>query len=133
MKTFLIKLTAMLGLFGLALPASANPTPKSLEAATFQSGMSRTQIINRLGQADFIVHRSDEGGSAEELRNFAPGVAFELYWANGRCNPVIVQFDAGQSVTGWDEGRAICLDSTYTFLPETAYSCAFSRHSAYCG
>jgi len=117
---------------GLCLSANAETTNLSRKAAGLKMGMSRSDVIAKLGPADFVVHSSDTGESAQELRQYGSGILFELYWKNGKCGPVVAQFNGSSKATGWNEGRALCLDEEYTYLPDSHYSCATSANSNLC-
>jgi len=130
MKAILIAVATASLCFSLS--AAAEVTSLSKSAASIKMGMSRSNIIAKLGPADFVVHSADAGDSAQELRDFAPGVLLELYWKNGKCGPVVVQFNANSKATGWDEGRAICLEKEYSYLPDSQYGCTNSTHSNLC-
>ncbi len=55
----------------------------------------------------------------------------ELYWENGDCAPIAVDFNSAEQVTGWDEGQ-LCVEGASDLVPGTAYSCRKPDRKRYC-
>jgi hypothetical protein len=118
-------------------PASQTPQPLtelSHKAGMLTMFMARSEVIETLGAPPTWVFLP---GDPSE---FTPkeGMLVTLIWKNGLCPAVIADFDAGQKLIGWDEGRSSCFATTEaemaTFLPPVGkYGCADPRRSIYCG
>ena len=92
-------------------------TPLSRRASGVSTGMTKTEVLALLDQPSWAVTSDDASDLAE------PDVPLTLIWRNGNCNPVMVNFDSAGAVTGKDEGRSLCGDEEYTFLPEDEFAC----------
>ena len=103
------------------------PTALSLKAAQLKSGMTRAQVIALLGPPTWVRLPSDKGEDA-----LPAGQTLELRWANGNCNPVAVSFNAAGRINGTDEGRALCLDKPYPYVPDDSLSCKRKPRAKYC-
>ena len=79
--------------------------------------MTKTEVLTLLDQPSWAVTSDDASDLAE------PGIPLTLIWRNGNCNPVMVNFDSTGNIMSWDEGRAICGDEEFTFLPEDEFAC----------
>lgn len=109
------------------------PTDLSKKASNLRAGMTRSQVIASLGKATWAVLPGDMG----DLALPDPSIKLELYWKNGGCPAVTVQFRKEGNeyvVTGWDEGRIDCSDKDYpaALLPPKMYSCAKSDRKKLC-
>jgi len=85
-------------------------TKLSKKAEHLKLGMTKAQVIKLLGSPTW----ADTDG----------GVPLTLAWRNGDCNPIVVTFGKNLLVSGWDEGRVECSDSTYTDVPDDQYLCS---------
>ena len=92
-------------------------TPLSRRASGVSSGMTKTEVLALLDQPSWAVTSDDASDLTE------PDIPLTLIWRNGNCNPVMVNFDSAGKVTGKDEGRVLCGDEEYTFLPEDEFAC----------
>ena len=99
------------------LAGSGTVTELSQQASELSIGMTKTEVLALLDQPSWAVTSDDASDLAE------PDVPLTLIWRNGNCNPVMVNFDSAGAVTGKDEGRALCGDEEYTFLPEDEFAC----------
>jgi hypothetical protein len=94
--------------------------------------MSRFEVIEMRGTPPTWVFLP---GDPSDL---APkeGMLVTLIWKNGLCPMVIADFDVGQKLIGWDEGRGNCVATeaeTAVFLPPADnYGCAEARRGIYC-
>jgi len=85
-------------------------TELSKKAKQIRIGMDKKQVLNLLGKPTW----------GEQMT----GVPLVWIWQNGDCNPVFVTFDKSMQVNGYDEGRAQCLDTAYTSLPDNDSLCS---------
>ena len=92
------------------------------KAAGLRLGMTLSEVVYIMGSPDYVTTVGDD----REWYSFATR-GYELYWINGRCNPVEAQFPDGQSLTGWDGGRAACAPAGKSypnaFLPPHYFAC----------
>ena len=113
------------------LPAfvfAGQATELSKRASSLKTGMSRNAVIKLLGPPTWAIIPGD----AYDFTLPDPRIKLELYWKNPGCSPVIVQFNASDKVTGWDEGRIYCGKEAYLFEPAKDYSCENSERARYC-
>ena len=96
---------------------TATVTELSRQASELRLGMTKTEVLALLDQPSWVVTSDDASDFAE------PDIPLTLIWRNGNCNPVMVSFDSAGTVTGKDEGRVLCGDEEYTFLPEDEFAC----------
>jgi hypothetical protein len=101
-------------------------TELSKKAARLKRGMTRAEVIGLLGTPTWVRLPTDRREDALEA-----GQTLELHWANGNCNPVAVVFNS-KGVSGWDEGRALCLDKPYPYVPADKVSCKQKERAKYC-
>ena len=89
--------------------------------------MRTPEVLELLGRPSWAVTSEDSSEFAE------PDVPLQLIWKNGNCDPVLVMFDLEGTADGWSEGRAVCLNEEYTFLPEDDYACPREDRPEVCG
>jgi hypothetical protein len=104
-----------------------SPTPLSVKAAQLKRDMTRAEVIALLGAPTWARLPTDKGEDA-----LAPGLSLELRWKNGNCSPVAVSFNAAGRVNGWDEGRALCFEKPYPYVPDESLSCKRNHRARYC-
>ena len=107
-----------------ALVFAGKATDLSIKASKLKTGMPRSSVIKLLGPPAWAVIPGD----AYDFTLPDPRIKLELYWKNPGCSPVIVQFNASDKVTGWDEGRIYCGKDAYLFEPAKSYSCDHYSH-----
>jgi len=93
-------------------------TELTKQALQLHRGMTKAQVLQLLGQPTWARHYKGE--------------ALDWTWVNGPCEPVDVTFDEHLRVSGFDEGRAECLDHTYTDLPNNQYLCSREENKKLC-
>jgi hypothetical protein len=125
--------TRILVFFSLSihLPAvlfAGQTTELSKKASNLKIGMSRNSVIRLLGPPAWAIIPGD----AYDFTLPDPRIKLELYWKNPGCSPVIVQFNARNKVTGWDEGRIYCGKDAYLFEPAEEYLCDKPDRKKYC-
>jgi len=121
MKRTAVLVAVILLLAGVAALAG---TPLSKKAAGLKANLTRAKVIADLGAPTWAILSTDKGDWAM----LGAGIAYELYWKNGKCNPVVVQFTKNDKVAGWDEG-AKCKGAKN---PPKKYSCKNADRSKYC-
>ena len=117
----------MLGYSNLSYAAQAQ-TELSQKAANLKMGMSHPQVLRLLGNPTWAITQSDEGEWALPDNR----IRIELWWENGNCNPVSVAFNSSMQVSGWDEGRALCVSGKYTIVPDDTLSCQNADRKKLC-
>jgi hypothetical protein len=120
-------LSVSLGVFCVPDGFSGELTDLSITASKLKIGMSRKEVISFLGTPTWAVIQSDRGN----FSLMAP-IIIELYWKNTPCTPVAVDFDSTDTVTGWDEGRALCGKDAYMLEPSGDYSCGKADRNKFC-
>ena len=102
-------------------------TELSRQASELSMGMAKTEVLALLDQPSWAVTSLDVVAGSRIMtanrRSSRNDFLLTLIWKNGNCSPVMVNFDSAGNVTGWDEGRALCLDEEYTLLPEDEFAC----------
>jgi hypothetical protein len=102
----------------IALAGDTTPLPDS--ANHLKRGMTKAQAIQLLGPATWAILPKDGG----DYKLPDPRIALELYWRNTPCNPVVVQFDVKDRVTGWDLGTMFCEKEISAMMePPRSFSC----------
>ena len=96
---------------------TATVTELSQQASELRLGMTTEEVLALLGPPSWAVTSED---SSEYSGLDLPLL---LIWKNGNCNPVEVEFSVVGEALGWNEGRALCGDAEYAFLPEEAFAC----------
>jgi hypothetical protein len=129
LRKITIILSICLSVFLLPLSAySGGVTKLSKKASRLKIGMSRQSVLTLLGRPTWAIIPGDSG----DFSLPDPRLKLELYWKNPGCSPVVVQFNAGLKVTGWDEGRAYCGKDAHLLQPTDAYSCHKSDRVRFC-
>jgi len=123
---FMVLVAAAMAAPSMASVQKKPVTELSKKAERLKRGMTRSEVIGLLGAATWARLPTDKGEDALDAR-----LTLELRWANGNCNPVAVSFDS-KGVTGWDEGRALCLDKPYPYVPPDTLSCKQKDRAKYC-
>ncbi len=113
--------------------SSGKKTKLSSVAENLKSGMTRAQVVTLLGKPNWAVIPGDKG----EWALPDPRIALELYWRNGKCPPVAVQFKdkGGQKVvSGWNAAIVGCFDveCPKSLLPGKEYSCKKKDRRRFC-
>jgi hypothetical protein len=127
-KKIHISILIIIVFFPLSYAFSGEVTSLSKKASKLNLRMSRQVVISLLGHPTWAVIPSDKGDvSLPDTR-----IKLELYWKNTPCHPVVVQFDSGYKVTGWDEGRAICGKDAHLFELSNEYSCGKTNRAKLC-
>ncbi|MBN8740940.1 MAG: hypothetical protein J0H86_15665 [Xanthomonadaceae bacterium] len=106
-------------------------TALSAKAGGLETGMTRNQVIARLGPPTWAVLPSDTG----DFKIPDSSISLMLAWKNAPCAPVVVDFDHSGKVIGWDEGRAVCgkdVELLRLELPGSR-SCSQADRSRACG
>jgi hypothetical protein len=133
-------MTEGLHIFLLALlvahqPAARYYTPSepvthlSILARGLKEGLTRRQVVERLGTPTWVFLPGDKSDFAPSRGEFA-----NLLWKNGPCAPVLASFDASERLTGWDEGRSLCVQTgEYDQLPPAKkFLCKEKGRTHYC-
>ena len=100
-----------------ALPSGLDLTELTKRAADLEMGMRKCEVYSLLGKPTWLIGVGED----EEIADLSVS---EWRWDNDRCNPVAVMFHEPQGiVSGWDEGRAFCAESTESmpFRPEDKF------------
>lgn len=111
----------------VALAQGKPQTELSKKAEQVKKGMSKSEVLKLLGAPTWALLHTDKGDWKLD-----PQLGLELRWDNRNCSNVAVQFDLANKVTGWDEGRALCLDKPYTFNPPAELSCKQKDRAKLC-
>lgn len=120
-------LTFVVFLVCQSVAGAVEPTPLSQKAAQLKYGMSRTAVIDLLGNPDWASIPGDSGDYALP----DPSFGLELRWRNAGCSSVAVLFNLQQRVNGWDEGR-LCVKGVEELEPNANYACSKSDRKRYC-
>ncbi len=112
--------------------STSNTNPRQLVSVStkekkLRSKMTRLEVLELLGPASWAVLPSDTG----EWKLPDRLIKLELYWENGDCAPIAVDFNSAEQVTGWDEGQ-LCVEGASDLVPGTAYSCRKPDRKRYC-
>lgn len=124
MLASLLLITAM-------LQGAQEITPLSAKAGQLDIGLTRYQVVSRLGRATWAVVPGDTG----DFKLPDSSISLILIWKNAPCAPVVVDFDRNGKVIGWDEGRGICGKDVELLRlePSANSSCALADRSNFCG
>jgi hypothetical protein len=90
----------------------------SEKAMLLKVGMTRSQVFELLGRPTWAQRHQ--------------GTPLEWTWSNGNCGPIDVTFNNHMRVTGFDQGRNICLDEEFTDVPGDEYSCENTSVAVLC-
>lgn len=94
-------------------------TELSKKALKLRVGMSKQAVYQLLGEPTWALSYK--------------GMPLDWLYRNAQCNPVDVTFDAKGSVTGFDQGRAKCVDQTFSeSLPPDRTLCSNPVNHALC-
>jgi hypothetical protein len=121
---------ASLMLFAAAFQGAQEITPLSAKAGRLENGLTRSEVIGRLGRPTWAVLPTDTG----DFKIPDPSVSLVLIWKNPPCAPVVVDLDRNKKVIGWDEGRAVCGKDVQLLQlePPTTRSCSLSDRTNFC-
>lgn len=90
-------------------------------------GMSRREVIRKMGIPDWVAVWGDEGLLAPP----DPNIALELRWKNPECREILVMFSPEDEVIGWDDGAEYC-KSGLPMKGREQYTCTQPDRAQYC-
>lgn len=90
-------------------------------------GMSRNEVIRRMGLPDWAVVWGDDG----VLSTPDPEIALELRWKNPECREISVMFSPENDVIGWDDGANFC-NAGLPMEDREQYACTQPDRQQYC-
>lgn len=97
-------------------------------AENLSTGMDQPAVIQLLGPAHWAILPGDGG----ELALLDSLILLELRWDNPACTPVVVDFDLGGKVSGWDGGVVCGADWYELSKPGDEYLCGLPDRAKYC-
>jgi len=121
---------ASLLLIATVVHSAQEITPLSAKAGRLDVGLTRPQVVKRLGRPTWAVLPGDTG----DFKIPDPSVWLALVWKNAPCAPVVVDFDRNEKVIGWDEGRSVCGKDVELLRlePSASRSCTLAGRSNFC-
>jgi len=121
---------ASLVILSVALQGAQEITPLSTKAGQLANGLTRSEVIGRLGRPTWAILPTDKG----DFKTPDASVSLVLIWKNPPCAPVVVDFDRNKEAIGWDEGRAICGKDVQLLQlePPSTRLCSLTDRNNYC-